>query len=277
MVWTTKPPKGIRGSCIGSNGEHNHFIGCDETENSVCRQRRKSQLAQRPTGFDKLSQHLFEYVRDERKDLHDTLPERGNKIGQRVLFSRLLSLGEVAGDYESTTLAKWSDFKAQSGAVEGSQKYNEYVFGYNTREAEDYTPPVDETAPPVITPRKGSKPTVVVQQHESDEAILYRLYGGHNKKEEDWRDLTDPILHIVREYKPKLSKEIVADALGKLVQGQNSYKRRYGITPTLEFITRVKVDKEVLEDIRTIGAKAFQLTKIGNYILNFLKKRKDLQ
>ncbi|SRR6266403_176400 len=150
---------------------------------------------------------------------------------------------------------KWKDLRTTQEAINASEE----VFGYSTREAEDYTPPIEDVTTPPFTPRKGSKPTNVIQQHESDEAILYRLLGG-DKKEEDWRDFTNPILHIVREYKPKLSKGIVADALGKLVQGQNSYKRRYGVMPTLEFITRVKVDSEVLEDIRTIGAKAFQLT-----------------
>lgn len=151
-----------------------------------------------------------------------------------------------------------AEAKAQSGVI---RVQSEYIFGYNTREAEDYILP-DEGNPtlPITTPRKGTKSTTVTHQHESDEAILYRLLGG-DKKEEDWRDFTNPVLHIVREYKPKLSKEIVADALGKLVQGRNSYKRRYGVVPMLEFITRIKVETEVLEDIRTIGAKAFQLTK----------------
>jgi len=156
-------------------------------------------------------------------------------------------------------LKRYVELRAKAKAQSGTTVV-EYIFGYNTREAEDYTPPSEDSAVPLTTSRKGSKPTTVVQQHESDEAILYRLFGG-DKKEEDWRDFTNPVLHIIREYKPKLSKEIVADALGKLVQGQNSYKRRYRVTPTLEFITRVKVDEEVLEDVHTIGARAFQLTK----------------
>lgn len=159
-----------------------------------------------------------------------------------------------------------AEAKTQSSTA-GVESSCEYIFGYKTREAENYVPPVlidgNDSNVPTIE-RKGSGPTTVVLQHELDEVILYRIFGG--KKEEDHRDFTDTTKHIVREHKPRLSKEIVADALGKLVQGQNSYKRRYGIKPALEFITRVKVDREVLEDIHTIGAKAFQLTKTNQLV-----------
>lgn len=100
-----KPTCGFTGShdCLGPNTNPNGNHQCTNADKLN---------AARPKGFDALPQDLFEYIRDNRKDLKSWLPERGNKLSRKPLFKHLIQTGEIVpiGDYNAD-LAKWAGVK----------------------------------------------------------------------------------------------------------------------------------------------------------------------
>lgn len=110
-----------------------------------------------------------------------------------------------------------------------------------------------------ITIRKGHGSTQVTHQHNKDQDLLVGLLGGTVVVEEDFIDITDTKTDTIYEYKPKVTKQDVATAIGQLVQGRNAYIRRYGRVPGISFISRVKLHDDVKADFAVIGASVKQL------------------
>jgi hypothetical protein len=69
----------------GNRNRNGYCNDCTETHNQTAR----------TAGFADLSQELFEYVRDNRSDLKQFLPNKGNKIALKPLYKYLVKIGEI--------------------------------------------------------------------------------------------------------------------------------------------------------------------------------------